>query len=163
VKSGVHAILTGGAGPTRAAQRASASMPILTAVDEFIEQGFASSLSRPDGNITGVSILGPALDGKRLEILLGLAPRVHNVALLAAPTPRPAAGLRALEDAARQRGVAVAVYRAARQSEIGPAIAAAKAAGAEAFNVLASQFFNVNRAEIIASIGLLRVPAIYQW
>ena len=46
VKAGVQAILTGGAGPTRAAQRATTAIPILSAVDDFIDQGFVKSLDR---------------------------------------------------------------------------------------------------------------------
>ncbi len=163
VNAGVQAILSGGAGPTRAAQRATTAIPILTAVDDFIEQGFVTSLSHPGGNITGVSILGPALDGKRLELLIELAPQARKIALLVDPNSTPAGNLRSLEEWARQRDIAVATYRAGQQSEIAPAIEAARSAGAQAFNVLASQFFNVNRAEIIARIGRLAVPAIYQW
>lgn len=163
VKAGVHAIVTGGAGPTRVAQRATPTIPILTAVDEFVEQGFVTSLSRPGGNITGVSILGPALDAKRLEILIEIAPHVRSIAILADPNSTSADSQRALEETVGPRGIRITTYRAGQQSEIGPAIDAAGQAGAQAFNVLASQFFNVNRAEIMARIGRLRVPAIYQW
>ena len=163
VQAGVSAILTGGAGPTRIAQRATSTIPILTAVDEFVEQGFVTSLPRPGGNITGVSILGLALDGKRLEILMEIAPNARNIAILADPSATPVESQHALEETARPRGIRITTYRAGQQSEIGPAIDAAGRAGAQAFNVLASQFFNVNRAEIMARIGRLRVPAIYQW
>ena len=163
VKAGVQAILTGGVGPTRAALRATTTIPILTALDDFIGQGFVTSLSRPGGNVTGVSILGSALDDKRLELLVALAPRARTIALLADPASTPAGNLKQLEELGRQRDIRVVVYRAGQPSEIGQAIEKASGDGAQAFSVLASQFFNVNRTEIIARIGRLGIPAIYQW
>jgi putative ABC transport system substrate-binding protein len=163
VKSGVQAILTGGAAPTRAAMRATTTIPILTALDDFIGQGFVTSISRPGGNITGVSIFGSALDVKRLELLVALAPRAQAIALLADPASTPAGNLKQLEELGRQRNIRIVVYRAGQPSEIGPAIEKASSDGAQAFNVLASQFFNLNRVEIIARIGRLGIPAIYQW
>jgi putative ABC transport system substrate-binding protein len=163
VRSNVDAILTGGTGPTRMAQRATATIPILTAVDDFVAQGFVASLARPAGNITGVSILGPELDGKRQEFLLTLVPNLRQIAALADPGSTSPQQIEALQAAAQVRGVSVSVHRAASQAEIAPAIEAARAAGVQAVNVLASQLFNVNRAEIMARIAQAALPAIYQW
>src|SRR5262249_22170256 len=68
VKAGVDVILAGGDAAVRAAQRATASIPILAFTDDMLDQGFVRSLAKPDGNTTGVTILASELDGKRQEI-----------------------------------------------------------------------------------------------
>jgi len=70
VKAGVDVILAGGDAAVRAAQRATASIPILAFTDDMLDQGFVRSLAKPDGNTTGVTILASELDGKRQEILI---------------------------------------------------------------------------------------------
>jgi putative ABC transport system substrate-binding protein len=163
VRAGVDAILTGGSGPTSAAQRATTTIPILTALDDFIGLGFAASLTRPGGNITGVSVMGPELDSKRLEILMEMVPDARRMAVLADPASTPAFVFDALQKSADLGNVELTIYRASRQSEIGAAIDRAVAGQAQALNVLASQMFNVNRAEIMARIAQAKLPAIYQW
>src|SRR5215831_3918708 len=66
----VDVILAAGEAAVRAAQRATISIPILGFTDDMVGQGFANSLSKPGGNITGVTILSSELDGKRQEILI---------------------------------------------------------------------------------------------
>ena len=66
-----------------AAKKASTTIPIVTpnAADP-VGSGLVSSLARPGGNITGLSLMAPDLDGKRLELLKEVFPRVTRVALL---------------------------------------------------------------------------------
>src|SRR5262249_35861140 len=66
-KSGVDVILAGGDAAVRAAQRATAEIPILAMTDDMVGQGFVHSLAQPGGNTTGVTILASELDGKRQE------------------------------------------------------------------------------------------------
>jgi putative ABC transport system substrate-binding protein len=162
VKAGVDAILTGGSGPTSAAQRATTTIPILTALDDFIGLSFATSLVRPGGNITGVSVMGSELDSKRLEILMEMVPTARRIAVLANPASTPPFVFDALQRSAAG-GVELSIHRAARQGEIASALDGAMAARAEAVNVLASQLFNVNRAEILGRIAQTKLPAMYQW
>jgi putative ABC transport system substrate-binding protein len=61
----VDAILPGGPGRTRAAQKATRNIPILTAGDDVLLAGLVDSLAHPGGNTTGISILATELDGKR--------------------------------------------------------------------------------------------------
>ncbi len=160
---GVDAIMSGGIVPTRAAKQATTTIPILTAVDDFVAQNFVASLARPDGNITGVSIFGPELDGKRQETLLERVPAARRIAALIDPASTPNSEIDKLEAAARSRGASFFGFRINRQEEIGPAIDAARAQGAEAINVLASQLFNVNHLEILDRLDRTGLPAIYQW
>jgi putative tryptophan/tyrosine transport system substrate-binding protein len=161
VKAGVDAILSGGAGPTQAARLTTVAVPILTVVDDFVAQGFVTSLARPEGNVTGVSILGSQLDSKRQEILVEFVPAARRLAVLADPGSTAEDELQTLARAAQARGIEISVQRAGKREEIGPAIEAARQA--EAINVLASQMFNVNHQEILARIAEAKIPTIYQW
>lgn len=77
-------VLTAGA-LTKLVQRLTQAIPILTVSDDLLAEGVVASLSRPGGNITGISILAPELDGKRQEILLEAVPGVQRLA----PPGRP--------------------------------------------------------------------------
>jgi putative ABC transport system substrate-binding protein len=76
-------IVVHGSPATRAARRATATIPIVTlGVGDPVRAGFVTNLARPDGNITGNSILAPELIGKRLEILKEFVPGLARVAFL---------------------------------------------------------------------------------
>ena len=70
----LDAILTGGAWDTRAAQKATRTIPIQTVSDDVLQEGLVESLAHPGGNTTGMSILATELDGKRQELLTDLVP-----------------------------------------------------------------------------------------
>ena len=85
VRLKVDVIVT--AGPAiLAAKKASTTVPIIFgAADDPVGSGIVSSLARPGGNITGLSLMTPDLDGKRLELLKEAFPKVARVAFLWAP------------------------------------------------------------------------------
>ena len=76
----VDVILAAGDVAVRAAQRATTSIPILAFTDDMVGQGFVNSLSKPGGNIMGVTILSSELDGKRQEILIEAVSGVRRIA-----------------------------------------------------------------------------------
>ena len=79
----VNVIVAYGSPPTRAARQATSTVPIvMIAVGDPVRAGFATNLARPDRNITGNTILGPDLIGKRLEILKDCVPGLARVAFL---------------------------------------------------------------------------------
>jgi putative ABC transport system substrate-binding protein len=92
-----------------AAKRATTTIPIvLGAAGDPIGSGLVTSLSRPGGNITGLSLMSPDLGGKRLEILRDVIPGVSRVATLwNAANPYPALVYRETEVAARTLGIQV--------------------------------------------------------
>jgi ABC-type uncharacterized transport system substrate-binding protein len=163
VKAQVDVIQAGGDAAVRAAQRATAEIPILALTDDMVGQGFVRSLAKPGGNTTGVTILASELDGKRLEILIEATPGVRRVAAIADRNVSPPSHLKTLEDAARKRGIEVSVYWVARQEDIASAIDEAKASDARALTVLASALLFNNRTIIFDRVAMLHLPAIYQW
>lgn len=92
-----------------AARNASASLPIVSISADPVANGFAASLRRPGGNVTGISTITPALSGKRLELLKELQPTLRRVAFLGyEPDPTHRQFLSALEHAGRSLSVEVA-------------------------------------------------------
>jgi putative ABC transport system substrate-binding protein len=76
----VDVIVTAGAAVTRPAKKATNVIPIVMAQDtDPVGNGFVTSLARPGGNITGLSTLAPELNGKRLELLKEIVPRLSRV------------------------------------------------------------------------------------
>ena len=83
VRLKVDVIVTTGPSPTLAAKKASGTIPIVFAsANDPVGTGLVSSLARPGGNITGLSLMVPDLDGKRLELLKEAFPKVVRVAFL---------------------------------------------------------------------------------
>lgn len=100
-------LLTSTSFATRAAQQATASIPIvMVAVADPVGQGFVSSFARPGGNITGLSGQYEDLIQKMLEFLHALEPRVSRIAVLVDPSSPIGSGwLRHLQMAAQVLGV----------------------------------------------------------
>jgi putative tryptophan/tyrosine transport system substrate-binding protein len=163
IKAKVDVIFCAGDVAVRAAQQATATIPILAVTDDMVGSGLVRSLAQPGGNTTGVSIFATELDGKRQDILIEAVPGLRRLAALADVNASPPQHLQVLEDAARARGAELSIQRIATSEEIVPAIDAAKTSDAAALNVLASPLPFANRQIIIERTAALHLPAIYQW
>src|SRR5262245_59217653 len=163
IKAKVDFIFCAGGVATRAAQLATAAIPILAVTDDMVGSGLVRSLARPGGNTTGVSILATELDGKRQEILIEAVPGLRHIVALADTNTTAPRQLQALQEAARARGAELSIHRVAKAEEIAPAIDTAKASNVAALNVLASPLLFAHRQVIIERVATLRLPAIYQW
>src|SRR5215471_14979397 len=163
VAAGVDVIWTGGHPRTRIAQQATRTIPIVTMADDLVLSGLVSPLSHPGSNTTGISLLATELDGKRQELLIELVPAARHIAALVDPRVTMPEQLRALEEAARMRGITLSIYQVAKVDEIIPAVNSAQASGALALNVLAAALLNANRQLILDRVATLKLPAIYQW
>ncbi len=159
----VDVILALGEPAIRAAQQATATIPILGSADDMVGSGLVKSLSRPGGNTTGISILATELDGKRQEVLTDAVPGIRRMAALADSNITMSSKLQALQYAARARGIELSIHQIAKPDEIPSAIDAAAATDAAALNVLASPTLARNRSIIMERVAMLRLPAIYQW
>lgn len=162
-KAQVDVIEAAGSVATRAAQQATKTIPIVGVADDMVGEGLVNTLSRPNGNTTGVSILATELDGKRQEILIEAVPGLRRIAALADTNATADAKFYALQEAARARNIELSIHRIARSDEIAAAIDRARASGAAALNVLASPMLFANGQLIMDRVSMLRLPAIYQW
>jgi putative tryptophan/tyrosine transport system substrate-binding protein len=161
------AIIAGPAPPLRALQAMTRTIPLIGMSEDMVGEGLVASLAHPGGNITGISLLSPELDGKRQDILIEAVPNAHHIAAMADSRQTPAYHLQALQHAARSRGVELAVFGVNGPEEIAAAIDAAKTSGAQALNFLATPLFSLpgtrNNAIVMERIAAVRLPAIFQW
>jgi putative tryptophan/tyrosine transport system substrate-binding protein len=167
VRAAPDAIIAGPAPPLRALQAITRAIPLIGMSEDMVGEGLVASLAHPGGNITGISLLSPELDGKRQEILIEVAPGARRIAAMADSRQTPPYHLEVLQHAARSRGVELAVFGVNGPEEIASAIDAAKTSGAEALNFLATPLFSLpgtrNNAIVMERIAAVRLPAIFQW
>jgi putative ABC transport system substrate-binding protein len=163
VKAKVDVIYGGGGAPTRAAQQATKTIPILGLSDDMVGEGLVDSLARPGGNTTGVSILAAELDGKRQELLIEAVPGIRRIATFADANNTAVAKLDAMQEAAHAHNIELSIHRIAKGEEIAAAIDRAQASGATAVNVLASPMLYANRRLIMDWVAARRIPAMCQW
>ena len=155
-------VTTGGSAP-RAAKEASQTIPIVFIVGgDPVETGLVASLSRPGGNVTGVSWLAVELMSKRLELISGLVPQARAIALLVNPHSRQTERVvRDVQEGPRPGGVQLPLLKAGSESEIDDAFAALAQGLAGALVVQAEPFLNSRREQIVALAARHAVPAIY--
>ena len=161
VAQNVDLIVTFGDPAIRAAQRATQSIPIVGMTDDMVGSGLVASLARPGGNTTGVSILAPELNVKRLEFLHEFVPQARRIAVLADPSTISTHAQ--LTSAARDLGVELVLFEVQNPAQIGGPLDAIAAAKVEAVNVLASPQLYGARYLIIERLRNARLPAIYQF
>jgi putative ABC transport system substrate-binding protein len=163
IRAGPDAIVSGADLQTRALQKLTGSIPLIGMTEDMVGAGLVASLARPGGTTTGISLLSPALDGKRQDILVEAVPGARHMAALADSKITTPEHLQALQEGAQARGVALSILGVAKPDEIRSAIHSAKASGADALNVLATPLFFRNRRAVIEDVATVRLPAIYQW
>jgi len=163
VRLKVDVIVTGGGTDTRAAKKATNTIPIVMSQDsDPVGSGFVASLARPGGNITRLSTLAPEVSGKRLELLKEIIPKLSRVAVVGISTrPGNAQSLKEVELAAGTFKVQVQYLDVLDVKKIDTAFRAATKGRAEAVLVLQSPFFNSQRKQIVDLAIKSRLPAIY--
>jgi putative ABC transport system substrate-binding protein len=159
----VDVIATSGAG-ARAAKDATSTISIVSLVGDPVATGLYASLARPGGNLTGVSPLTSELTPKRLELVSELVPQAGLIALLVNPNnPNIARDIKAMQEAARAKGVQLYILNAGAEGEFEPAFDALVQQHAGALIVGADPFFNSRREELVALASRHALPAIYEW
>ena len=149
-----------------AARTATTTIPIVFFVAaDPVQLGLVTSLSRPEGNLTGVVTLNVEVAAKRLELLHELVPTATIVALLVNPSNAALAEstTRELEEATRTLGLQFHVLHASSERELDAAFATLVQLRAGALVIGADPLFN-SRSEQLAALTIRhRVPAIYQF
>jgi putative ABC transport system substrate-binding protein len=164
VRLKVDIIVTGGSSPTSAAKEATTTIPIVMAQDaDPVGSGFVASLARPGGNITGLSTLAPELNGKRLELLREIVPKLSRVAVLGTSTqPGNAQSLKEVELAAKAFGVKLQYLDVLSSKEITIAFRAATKGRADAvLMLLPGRVATSQRPQVVELAVKNRLPAIY--
>jgi putative ABC transport system substrate-binding protein len=147
-----------------AAKAATTTIPIVfTTASDPVQIGLVASLSRPGGNVTGVTVLGVEVAPKRLELLHELVPTATAIAVLVNPTRSTAeAETRDLQAAARTLGVQLHVLHASTERDFDTVFATLVRLRAGGL-VIGIDAFLVSRAEQLAALALRHaVPAIFQ-
>src|SRR6516164_1355105 len=147
-----------------AAKNATSLIPIVfLATGDPVEEGLVASLARPGGNLTGVTFIGVELWGKRVELISELVPETRALAVLMNPNfPFAERNIKAVEEAARAKGLQLRILRAATESEIDAAFTALAELQTRALLVGAPTFLG-QREQIVALAARYGVPAIYDW
>jgi len=151
-----------------AATQATRTLPIVFAVAaDPVTSGLVTSLARPGGNVTGLSILAPELVGKNLELLTQGVPGVSRVAVLRQPgvlgerTEKDM--LKEAEVAARALGVRPQFIEARGPDDFDRAFSEMIRVHAGALTVLPSTMFGSERRRLVDLAAKNRLPAMYSW
>ena len=156
-------IVTSGNAATAAMKSVGSKIPIIFSIaDDPVQLGLVSSLNRPGGHMTGVSLISGELSGKRLDLLHELVPTVSLVAILLNPN-NPAEKVRDAQEKGREIGLQVLTLTATTEREVETAFEKLVQQRAGALLVNADAFFTGNRGQIIALAARHRIPTIYAW
>jgi putative ABC transport system substrate-binding protein len=159
----VDVIVTAASAGILAAKKASATMPIVfaTAADP-VGDGYVSSLARPGGNITGLSLMAPDLDGKRLELLKEAFPKVARVAFLwRSGGIRGNLSLTEMEPAAKALGLKLLSLEVRSLDDFDSAFARAKRERAQALITSVSPLIGNQQRQVLDFAAKNRLPAMY--
>jgi putative ABC transport system substrate-binding protein len=148
------------------AKAATNTIPIVfTTAGDPVQLGLVASLSRPGGNVTGVSQLNVEIGPKRLELAYQLMPNANVVGFLLNPSDPARAGelLKDAEAAAARLGLRLDVFRAATDVEIETVISEFGRLKAGVLVIGSDALFN-SKSALLAQLALRHaVPAIYQY
>jgi len=162
----VDVIVTASGPTTLIAKKASATIPIVFAIaNDPVGSGLVSSLARPGGNITGLSLMAPDLDGKRLELLKEAFPKVARVAFLwgGSGTSRGNLPLTDMEAAAKALGLKLQSLPVRSLDDFESAFARAKRDGAQALITSTGGLITTQQRQVLDFAAKNRLPAMYPY
>jgi putative ABC transport system substrate-binding protein len=159
----VDIIVTSGIPPPLAAKKATKTIPIVMGVvGDAIGTGLVDSLARPGGNVTGFTLLGPELGGKRLEILNETVPKLSRVAVLLNPANRGTALYRKeIEVAARPLALELHFMEARQPDELASVLSGTKMGQAQALITLNDTMFFSQQVQIANLAIKTGLPAMF--
>jgi putative tryptophan/tyrosine transport system substrate-binding protein len=142
-----------------AAKAATTKIPIVfLSGDDPVQNGLVTSLNRPGGNVTGLTLISSALEGKQLGVLRELVPAATSIAFLVNPTnPNSEANVRGAQEAARTLGQQIHILNASTETEIDTAFQVRSDA-----LVVAPDGFFINRSDQLVALAVRHaVPTMY--
>jgi putative ABC transport system substrate-binding protein len=145
-----------------AAKAATSEIPIVAMSEDLVRAKLVTRMARPEGNITGLSVMGTELDAKRLDLIAEVLPRRASILLLADATThresRPS-----IDASAATLGVAISEAIVRSPDEIDRAMRDAKQSGIAGVNVLSSAFLFAVRERIVDHAARHGLATIFQW
>jgi putative ABC transport system substrate-binding protein len=159
-------IVTTGTPGTLAAKRATTTIPIVFASSgNPLNTGLVASLARPGGNVTGFTISGPELEGKRLQILKDAVPALSRVAVLwNSANPGNSDFYQLVRAAAAALRLTLRpVVEVRRIDDFNDAFSTIAVAKPDAMIVLADRFLLAHRTDIVNFASTSRLPTIYAY
>jgi putative ABC transport system substrate-binding protein len=162
VVSKVDIIVCGGSQATRAALAQTKRIPIVTLSSDPVAVGFVTSLAKPGGNVTGVSLLAPEVAGKRLALFKELIPSIARVAVLWNPDdPTVHLSLEETKAAAAQLALTLQILETRDADAIDGAVLAAASERAQALVLMPTPLYD-GQAERIAGLAIGRgLPTLH--
>jgi putative ABC transport system substrate-binding protein len=155
-------VAAGGAVAALAAKSGTSTIPIVISIgDDPLKFGVVSNLSRPGGNVTGVTLYMGELVPKRLEMLSELMPKATLAILLNPHNPNAADEAAGAQAAAQRSGRELRIVNASSEGEIDAAIAGVARQPDTAMMVGTDPFFFSQRAQIAALAARHAIPAVY--
>jgi putative tryptophan/tyrosine transport system substrate-binding protein len=163
VRLKVDVLVVGTTPGALAAKRATRTIPVVMyAVGDPVGSGLVASLSRPGGNLTGLSLFNKEVSGKRLELLKETLPGISRVAVLTNPgNPVHAAFWTETQSAAHVLGLQLQAIEVRRPEDFDPAVAAATRDRAEALLVFDDSLTLGYRTRLVALAAARRLPTMY--
>ena len=154
---------TGGITSAQAARSATTTIPIVfTTGNDPVQSGLVSSLNRPGGNVTGVTLISTELVAKRIELLGELIRSAKLMAVLMnANNPGNETEVREAQNAARILGYQIRVLRISTERDFESAFATLVEQRADALLVTTDPFFESKRDRLVTLAARHRIPAIY--
>ena len=159
-------IVTTGTPGAVAAMQATKTIPIVMASSaDPVGSGLVASLARPGGNVTGFTILGPELEGKRLELLKQAVPGLSRLAVLWNPSnPGIVSYFETVKNAGRALQISLGpVVEVRRSDELDNAFTAIASARPHALVVIADRFLLSHRKQIVEFAAAKRLPTMYPY
>jgi putative tryptophan/tyrosine transport system substrate-binding protein len=157
-------IVTTGSEPSAlAAKAATSKIPVVFVIDgDPVNIGLVDSLNNPGGNVTGMSLISPALEAKRLGLLRELVPKTVLIAVLAnedyPDTDRQLAGI---ETAAEEIGQKISIQNVRSERDLDLAFTTMSQLDVDALLVAADPLFTELDDQIVALASRYKIPAIY--
>jgi putative tryptophan/tyrosine transport system substrate-binding protein len=154
---------TGGEPSPQSAKAATKTIPIVfSANGDPVSEGLVASLNRPGGNITGITLFGPAAVTKRVQLMHELIPQAATIGYLMNPNhPSGEIEMSAAQTAARSLRKEMPVLSASNEIEIDTAFGTMAQQQAGALVVASDPFFYSRRGQLASLAARHRIPAIY--
>ena len=163
VRRAVDIIVVNNALTTRAAQKATKTIPIvMTGVSSPVSNGFVASLAKPGGNITGIAIVPEEVQGKLIEILHEIVPKARRIAVVINDSNLNHAALwSAAQNACSALGLDALRFAVSAPAQFGAAVDQIVASRAQAVVVAADPVFLNERVKLQALMQTTRLPVAY--